>query len=413
MKILFWACVVTVVVSTSVIGFVAAPGSSGGGPLTCVQVVRRDYAKDHGEEGACAIAADGRYLYQTILNHLVVYRRDPSDGKLEFVQAILNEDLMQQETALAVSEQAVYTPATATRLPDVIRTFARDNGTGGIVPVPAKGPRLLDGVFDVERLAVSTDGKHLYATCRDQGLLVACATNGGQPLSLIQVFRDDEAEKNATVALPAQAPWVKDAVITKSLLGATGVALSRDQRNVYALSSDNWAIIGFERDATTGQLTEIQAIEDRTTLGRQGLGGANYVATSPNDRSVYITSPAGISVFERDAATGLLKWVQTIHSKLDRIPTLHRALCSVVSHDGAYVFVAATGDSRSQEHGAISVFKRDTTTGMLEYDSAIRGPDVEVACDLCLSPDGRQLYAVTGRQAVVVFQVNQVPNAKQ
>jgi len=117
----------------------------------------------------------------------------------------------------------------------------------------------------------------------------------------------------------------------------------------------------------------------------------------------------GLSVFNRDAATGALTQVQCVSSDgsdgagneaCDPAIAFNGANAVAVSPDGVAVAVASTGA------GSITVLSRDAATGQLAEVACVQqsvplngrcrqGPTLDGVSALAFSPDGRDLLAIT------------------
>ena len=194
-----------------------------------------------------------------------------------------------------------------------------------------------------------------------------------------------------------------------TLDGAYSVAVSPDALHVYVASISDDAVSVFSRDATTGELAFIQALEDGDG-GVDGLDGANSLTMSPDGLHVYVASDAGdaVAVFCRNATTGELSFVQVIKDTDPGIDGLGGAVSVTVSLDGLHVYAAGYGDD------AVAAFSRDSITGELSFIQAIKDGDGGVVDGLdgiykvTLSPDGRHLYAAgLLDDAIAVFDRNE------
>ncbi len=197
------------------------------------------------------------------------------------------------------------------------------------------------------------------------------------------------------------------------LAGAFSVAVSPDDMSVYVASSNDDAIVRFERDTATGALTHRDCVMDTGgTAGcaqtKNGLDGARGVAVSPDDKSVYVASyyDDAIVRFERDTATGALTHRDCV---MDTGGTagcaqtkngLDGAFSVAVSPDDKSVYVASNNDD------AIVRFERDTTTGALTHRDCVMDTGGTAGCvdtadgldgaiAVAVSPDDKSVYVAS------------------
>jgi DNA-binding beta-propeller fold protein YncE len=191
----------------------------------------------------------------------------------------------------------------------------------------------------------------------------------------------------------------------------------------------------FDRDPATGVLVQKAGLDgcvSETGAGPcvdgKGLDGATALQVSADGRSVYVVASTGdaVAVFDRDPSTGVLTQkagtagcASHTGSGGDCVasPPLDFPVDVRVSADGASVYVAALSDD------ALAIFDRDPTTGALArkegtggclsdtgtagacYDAeAFNGP---VAA--AVSPDGRSVYVLTGDSDAVTAFVRGAP----
>ncbi len=188
--------------------------------------------------------------------------------------------------------------------------------------------------------------------------------------------------------------------------GPNSVAVSPDGVNVYATSRDTGAVIAFRRNPKSGALVQPPggciaelAIPD-CTAGR-ALAGADVVTVSPDGANVYVGAFFGnaVATFDRDPSTGLLTQPADDTGCITEAPTANCAtgvaLASpegmAVSENGAYVYVATAVSN------AVVVLARDPSTGALTQ--AADGTGCITDADLAGCTTGVQL---AGANAVAV-----------
>ena len=194
------------------------------------------------------------------------------------------------------------------------------------------------------------------------------------------------------------------------LHGAVAAAVSPDGKSVYVLGKGDDAVSEWARDPATGALAYLGR-----ELGNNQTGGTvpdfdrpEVVAVSPDGKHVYIatvnTDPAqvppthsGIAIFTRDLDTGALSYTASFLDGTDGA-SLQKPAGIAVSADGAFVYVSDFRNSLLE--GAVDVFSRDASTGLLARVQTLT--HVEPTLDglgrahgLALSPDGAQLYVTS------------------
>ena len=114
-------------------------------------------------------------------------------------------------------------------------------------------------------------------------------------------------------------------------------------------------------------MTFVEALIDGATDGTgetiDGLDRVEALAISPDGAHVYAGSfsDKAAAVFERDAATGELTFVQALFDGEGGVDGLSETSSVTISPDGGHVYAAGRGDS------AVAVFSRDDTTGELTF----------------------------------------------
>jgi DNA-binding beta-propeller fold protein YncE len=189
--------------------------------------------------------------------------------------------------------------------------------------------------------------------------------------------------------------------------GPNSVAVSPDGRNVYATSRASNSISVFHRDRQTGALTQLPAaagcisgLPVPVCAAGRGLLGPDVVVVSPDGRNVYVGSFFGnaVAVFDRDPSTGALTQpgdstgciAEAIGGCAPGI-ALGAPEGMAISGDGAGVYVA------SALSNAVAVLARNTSTGTLAQPSGGSGCIVDSPLSGCTT--GVQL---SGANAVAV-----------
>jgi 6-phosphogluconolactonase (cycloisomerase 2 family) len=368
------------------------------GALTFVAVYKDEIDGVQGICGASAIAfsPDGRHLYATGYygDTLAVFNRDSTTGQLTFVEAHADDaagvDGLGGAYGIAVSAEGNHLYV-AGEFDDAVALFARDSTTGRLTFVEAfiDGTNGLDGLAGASDIAISPNGNHLYITgWFDDTVVTLSRDNGTGLLSFVQVLQDDTAGVDG-------------------LFGARSVTVSADGAHVYVSGEYDNAVGVFSRNAISGQLSYIEAQQDRYE-GADGLYGVVDVTVSPDGHHLYAAGydDDSVAVFARNSATGQLTFVEAIRDGVNGVDGLRRASAVAVSPDGVHLYAVGYYDD------AVAVFRRDTDSGHLTYVGGYKdgtgGVDgLDGARAVALSPDGAHVYiAGYTDDAVAVFTRN-------
>lgn len=330
--------------------------------------------------------------------HLYVAGRDENaitvfqshaDGSLSFVRAYYDgQDGITglhyvSEIALSPDNQHLYAVG---RLANALTVFRRDPATGALTFLQMLEDDVngVDGLHEASGVAVSPDGKHVYATASHD--------------SQVSIFSRDAAS-----GLLTYVGLLQNGVNgVKGIGGSFPLIVSPDNQHVYVGGGTDNAIAVFTRTVATGVLSFTQVITAGANNVR-GLAGVSGLAISPDGLSLYAASwgtglgfNSTIAVFSRDPATGALTFVQ-FHRNKDgggAIPGMWGALAVDVSLDGKNVY--ATGLFGN----AIVAFNRITDTNTLTFitttvngRNGVRG--LTYARDIIVDPAGANVYAVS------------------
>ena len=369
--------------------------SAGAGGLSFVQLVPRNLQGLANPE-AIAVSPDGLNVYTASDSEdtIGVLTRNPGTGALTFLEAQEDDeggvDGINGPSDVAVSFDGACVYGTG-RQDDGVAVFSRA-GTGALTYLERKT------VVRPEAVVVSLDGLHVYV------LGLGTGTAGA-----VHVF---SRTPPGCVLTPVEVETGDAAGLGK---GSEAMAMSLDGAHLYVGGSVSdgtdtaFAVNVFARNSVTGALTfverELEGINGLVKLGR-----VSGLAVSPDGGSVYATSRSADSIvgFSRNAGTGELAFLQ-FQKDSDLIRGLDDAMAVAVSPDSAYVYVAGQGDD------AIAVFRRDTATGVPQFLEVQRDPFIDPpnevlasAVAIGLSFTGDSLYA--GGRAVTVFATDRCGN---
>ncbi|HUT09033.1 MAG TPA: beta-propeller fold lactonase family protein, partial [Thermoguttaceae bacterium] len=233
------------------------------GQLTQTQVFWNDQAE--GDEqylfGIRATSPDGRYVYSIRWDTLAVFLRNPLSGELTLMQMLKDGedgvDGLDEPKDVAVSPDGCHVYV-AGCFDDAVAVFRRDAVTGELVFVQVlkDGQGGVEGLDQVNSVAVSPDGTHVYTT-------------GGQD-SALTVFRRNAVTGELSFAQVLTR--AEDGI--EGLANVDSVAVSPDGNQVYTL---NGTTTVFHRDKSRAAFHTVTVAPNETVenidFGRQALPG--------------------------------------------------------------------------------------------------------------------------------------------
>ena len=332
---------------------------------------------------ASALSASGQSGWQTLVFVQVVKDTDPGVSGLD------------QVFSLAVSPDGKHLYA-ASAVADAVAVFARDALSGSLTFVEAElnGVGGVNGLYGAGSAAVSPDGKHVY----------------------IAGFSDDAVavfSRNATTGRLTFVEFLKDGVGgVEGLDGAHSVTVSPDGKHVYVAGFWDNAVAVFLRNATTGKLAFSQ-VQVEGAFGVNGLDGAISVKVSPDGEHLYVAGnfDDALALFSRNSTSGALTFEETVYDGAAGVDGLEEIEAVIISPDGRHVYVAGYSDD------AVAVFSRNSTTGELTFVEAVKdgvgGVDgLNGVRALVPSPEGEYLFAAGyDDDAVAAFSRNSTTGA--
>ena len=256
------------------------------------------------------------------------------------------------------------------------------------------GVDAIEGLEGATDIALSADGSQVFIAGNLDHSLVVFDRDANGELSLNTIFEDGIGGVDGL-----------HSIVT--------IALSPDDSQVFvtggfAAGEVVGSLVVFDRD-TSGKLSYRSTFKDGED-GVEGLAIPWYVAVSPDGRQVFVAgrNDDALVVFDRDLDSGELSYRQTFIDGEDGVDGLNRARCIELSADGRQIFVIGTFDK------AIAVFTRDTSNNdSISYQgvykdgfdgiSGLSGP-----ANISLSPDNSRLFVANWDDGVVVFDRNTI-----
>ncbi|MDA7633449.1 DUF5011 domain-containing protein, partial [bacterium] len=234
------------------------------------------------------------------------------------------------------------------------------------------GQNGITGLDGPEKVAISGDGKHVYAIQKRPN-----SNNTGS----VVVFSRDAATGELT--------HVETELGHQGIDGALHVIVSPDDRFVYLCTLKDQSVLTFSRDATDGRLTYLDTID----VGRN----MTYIDTTPDGKNLYAVSSRHVERFTIDTVTGLPTWIERVQP-----PSSSAGDKLTVSDDGKFLY---WGDINANR---VYVFSIDGTTGgvthLQTFNNGDSGSLISGVTDLKISPDGLFLYiAATRDDHLTVF----------
>ena len=293
---------------------------------------------------AIEVSPDGRHAYVVSMldNALLAFARDAATGSLTFIEQIVDNELaaidgLAAPRGLAISPdgKSIYVVAFEDR---AVSMFSRNVSDGGISYLGRlkHGADGVSGLSSPEDVEVSPDGKHVYVALSDDDAISYFGRN------------------LETGILSYQGKLTQGVDFADGLDSPRSIAVSGDGKQVYVAVWNDDAVTQFKRDLETGALTRERTYENGKD-GIENLDGAFDLVVSPDDKYVYVVANASHAVvsFERDATTGNLSFYRSSANADEDVSGLRGPRRIVASPDGENVYVSASSDR------SLVVFRRD------------------------------------------------------
>lgn len=336
-----------------------------------------------GQSKAVAVSPDGRHVYVTDINSdsVTAFRRDGITGELTYIESKSRygpEGIfgLGDPYGIAVSPDGRHVFAVGAD-DDAVVAFKRNPATGTL----AFADRIRNGEDGVtgfqvpEKIAVSPDGRYLYITNEFLNRLTVIA------------FNDSTGELTFAGSVTDGADGVD------GLYRVKHAEISPDGMHLYAAGYWDNAVAVFARNCATGALAFVEQ-KKQGQGGVNGVTGAQGIALSPDGRFLYTASESALAVFSRDGTAGTLSYLEHYNAYTGDLAGLGNFTHIAVSPDGQFVYISTIDITT----GNILVFTRDPLTGSLRLKSTLdmgsnHNADQFSPFAIAVSPDGRNIYA--------------------
>ncbi len=309
---------------------------------------------------------DGRHVYAAGSGDLAIvgFARDDARGRLARI-AVYREGAAGfrgigtvSRLALSADGRTLYAVGA-----DTVTALRRDVDSGALSP-----EQFLRGGFGVSQLfdlAIDPAGDRLYAA-------------GANTLALFAVDENGRLAHRTTLV---------DGPDTDGLAGRTAVDLSSDGRHLYIVSDFDQSIAVYRREQDSLERVQIITATESALLGEQ-----SDVLVSHDGRHVYAAVGNGdrIAIFARDPGTGTLTAIESLGESL---PGRGLAAPSrmALSSDGSRLYVV------SRLNSSVALLSRNRDTGLLtatRFESNASNGVVGIggSSDLALGPAQSHVY---------------------
>ena len=328
---------------------------------------------------AVTVSADGLNVYAGGGTTIAMFQRNVKTGQLTQPAGALG--CVSSSTggcghALGLSGVAQIALSPDGRHLYAVTEFAIDEKTGALTqlkgaagcvrPGGLGGCASCVGLLGATALAISPDGRSMYVAGRDADAVASFSIDptGGAMLQL--------GGRQACIRGGDDAGACSSG---RALAGVDALAITPDGATLYAAAKDADAVSVLQRDATTGALTQqpgptgcIRLAGGLGCTTGRAIAQPSALALAAGGRDIYVASASGnaVSILQRDPASGTLVQPAGIAGCIGQgvpdcaaAPLLTAPVALAIGSDGASLTVATAGD------GAILTLHRDVATGAL------------------------------------------------
>jgi 6-phosphogluconolactonase (cycloisomerase 2 family) len=383
LRISRWISRIVIVLGVATI---SAAEPSDGGRLKLVESLPRE---ELDSVVKAVVSPDGRFLYASSwkLSRVLTFARDSQTGKLELKQTIVDQDILDGVTGLALSLDGNLVIATAFKSRTAVLYLRnRENGLLARLDSARDGEGGVRLGFPIEA-AFSLDSRYV-CVLDDAGI-------GEEGSGAVVSFRVEDGKLVVVGTDEGKAGCYA---------GARGLAFHPDGKTLFVVGGRAGTLVAVDRDPIAGSTEVRQVIKDEEG-DVHGLAGAMGVVVSRDGQSVYVNSGrfAGddaVSVF-RVGDDGRLKFVQEFINGQGKLNGFVGGNHLGITPDGLSVYAAAT------RSGTVACFRRDPGSGQLTLIETIpdgAAGDELGAVGVSISPDGRFVYVpAEDKKAISVF----------
>ncbi len=335
---------------------------------------------------AIAVAPDDRHVYVGSNDGLLALARDTASGALTQVGRFSGTygplEISPDGTSVYAGRARFQTAS------PLVSAFERDPASGALRPVTVSGWRTSGGVNDI---AVSPDGATVYATDVSADELAILARHSDGSLSFVaSAPHPPGVIELRGMAISSDGRWLYAAgrvsesggrVVRYERLpgGALAIAQVVDCGPCFGdsvvLSPAGWLYVGtsglvaLRWDPETGELGE-PGSGTMISSGGGEPGGSNLAIAG--DGVLYVADGWGHRVYQLRPVTDGYELVRSYREFQDGARGLEHLRSIAIAPDGRHVYVAA-GVNSPEKPGTVATFSRDPSSGDLSFASLFTG----------------------------------------
>lgn len=335
-----------------------------------------------GGAASIAVSPDGTRLYAAAVsdNALAVFTRDPVSGALSQLDILVDDSSGNMNGLSGISDIVVH-PAggyiyTAALNDQALSVFEQTNDGLQYVETVRSGTNGVTGLSFPFRIAISPEGSHLYVATRD-----------AEASDAVISFRI--ASDSGALSFLDRHDGLLDNV--------SALRFSADGAQLYIADATDLVVMRRDIDPSSagyGTLS-LREFHRNGENGVSALNAASAIAIAADGAHLYVVSPFddALGVFERNADTGSLTFVNSHSGENSGIGTFSGALALAASPDGGHLYLA---DTLSEELLLLRRDRDDGSLSLLERHSGnTPGAALNRIATIAVSPDGAQVYTAS------------------